>query len=53
MEEYHANAPESYFDSISLWKTPIATCDNGQSDGRALWPSGCPRGTPEVKPKLP
>ena len=31
-EEYHANAPQSYFDSISLWKTPIATCDNGQSD---------------------
>jgi putative spermidine/putrescine transport system substrate-binding protein len=29
-EEYHANAPQSYFDSISLWKTPIATCDNGQ-----------------------
>ena len=31
-EEYHANAPLSYFNSISLWKTPIATCDNGQSD---------------------
>jgi len=30
-EEYHANAPQSYFDSISLWKTPLATCDNGQS----------------------
>ena len=29
--EYHANAPASYLGSISLWKTPIATCDNGQS----------------------
>ena len=31
-DQYHANAPSSYLDSISLWKTPIATCDNGQSD---------------------
>src|SRR5580704_14532329 len=31
-DEYHANAPTSYLDSISLWKTPIATCDNGQQD---------------------
>jgi len=31
-EEYHANAPQSYFATISLWKTPLATCDNGQSD---------------------
>ena len=30
--EYHANAPTSYFKSIALWKTPIATCDNGKSD---------------------
>jgi putative spermidine/putrescine transport system substrate-binding protein len=30
--EYHANAPTSYLDSISLWKTPLATCDNGQGD---------------------
>jgi putative spermidine/putrescine transport system substrate-binding protein len=30
--EYHANAPASYLDSIRLWKTPIATCDNGKSD---------------------
>jgi len=30
--EYHANAPASYLGSISLWKTPIATCDNGQPD---------------------
>jgi putative spermidine/putrescine transport system substrate-binding protein len=29
---YHANAPQSYFDSISLWKTPVATCDNGQQN---------------------
>ena len=30
--EYHANAPASYLDSISLWKTPLATCDNGKPD---------------------
>jgi len=30
--EYHANAPLSYLASISLWKTPIATCDNGKPD---------------------
>jgi putative spermidine/putrescine transport system substrate-binding protein len=30
--EFHANAPASYLSSISLWKTPLATCDNGQSD---------------------
>jgi putative spermidine/putrescine transport system substrate-binding protein len=30
--EYHANAPASYLNSISLWKTPLATCDNGQND---------------------
>jgi putative spermidine/putrescine transport system substrate-binding protein len=29
-EQYHANAPQSYFKSIALWKTPIATCDNGK-----------------------
>jgi putative spermidine/putrescine transport system substrate-binding protein len=29
--EYHANAPASYLSKISLWKTPLATCDNGQS----------------------
>ena len=29
---YHANAPLSYFNSIALWKTPLATCDNGKSD---------------------
>jgi putative spermidine/putrescine transport system substrate-binding protein len=31
-DEYHANAPTSYFDSIKLWKTPIGTCDNGKPD---------------------
>jgi putative spermidine/putrescine transport system substrate-binding protein len=30
--EYHANAPIKYFDAIKLWKTPIATCDNGKPD---------------------
>jgi len=31
-EQYHANAPLAYFHSIALWKTPIATCDNGKPD---------------------
>jgi len=31
-EEYHANAPASYLKSISLWKTPVPTCDNGKTD---------------------
>jgi putative spermidine/putrescine transport system substrate-binding protein len=31
-EQYHANAPASYFDSIKFWKTPIADCGNGKSD---------------------
>jgi putative spermidine/putrescine transport system substrate-binding protein len=30
--QYHANAPASYFDSISFWKTPQANCGNGQTD---------------------
>jgi putative spermidine/putrescine transport system substrate-binding protein len=30
--EYHANAPLSYLSHISLWKTPLATCDNGKPD---------------------
>jgi putative spermidine/putrescine transport system substrate-binding protein len=30
--QYHANAPASYLASISLWKTPLATCDNGQNN---------------------
>ena len=31
-EEYHANAPAAYLNSIELWKTPVATCDNGKPD---------------------
>ncbi|MDR2984976.1 MAG: ABC transporter substrate-binding protein [Nocardiopsaceae bacterium] len=31
-ELYHANAPAAYFKSIALWKTPIATCDDGKPD---------------------
>src|SRR6266487_105381 len=30
--QYHANAPASYLRSISLWKTPVPTCDNGKND---------------------
>jgi len=26
---FHANAPETYFNSIKFWKTPITTCDDG------------------------
>jgi putative spermidine/putrescine transport system substrate-binding protein len=29
---YHADAPAAYFKTIALWKTPIATCDNGKPD---------------------
>jgi putative spermidine/putrescine transport system substrate-binding protein len=29
---YHADAPEAYYKSIKFWKTPLATCDNGQND---------------------
>jgi putative spermidine/putrescine transport system substrate-binding protein len=29
---YHADAPESYFQTIKFWKTPLAQCGNGQSD---------------------
>jgi putative spermidine/putrescine transport system substrate-binding protein len=29
---YHANAPQSYFQTIKFWKTPLATCDNGKND---------------------
>jgi putative spermidine/putrescine transport system substrate-binding protein len=31
-EQYHANAPASYFDSIKFWKTPSANCGNGKTD---------------------
>jgi putative spermidine/putrescine transport system substrate-binding protein len=27
--QYHVNAPDSYFNAIEFWKTPIATCDDG------------------------
>src|SRR5919201_1695837 len=30
--EYHANAPASYFNSISFWKTPISDCGGGKKD---------------------
>ena len=29
---FHANAPESYFNSIKFWKTPIAQCDDGSQN---------------------
>jgi putative spermidine/putrescine transport system substrate-binding protein len=31
-KKYHADAPASYFDSISFWKTPIADCGNGETN---------------------
>jgi putative spermidine/putrescine transport system substrate-binding protein len=30
--EWHADNPEAYFQSISFWKTPLATCDNGKNE---------------------
>jgi putative spermidine/putrescine transport system substrate-binding protein len=30
--KYHANAPASYFDSISFWKTPTRECSDGSQD---------------------
>jgi putative spermidine/putrescine transport system substrate-binding protein len=29
---YHANAPESYFQTLKFWKTPLAQCGDGKSD---------------------
>jgi putative spermidine/putrescine transport system substrate-binding protein len=29
---YHANAPDSYFQTIKFWKTPLAQCGNGKTD---------------------
>jgi putative spermidine/putrescine transport system substrate-binding protein len=29
---YHADQPDSYFNSIKFWKTPLATCDNGKNN---------------------
>ncbi len=31
-EQYHANAPISYFKQIYFWKTPISDCGNGKND---------------------
>ena len=28
----HADKPDSYFESIKFWKTPLAQCGNGQND---------------------
>ncbi len=28
----HANEPDAYFKTIKFWKTPLAQCDNGQSN---------------------
>jgi putative spermidine/putrescine transport system substrate-binding protein len=30
--QYHANAPESYFQTIKFWKTPVADCGNGKKN---------------------
>ncbi len=30
--QYHADAPESYFQTIKFWKTPLAQCGDGSSD---------------------
>ncbi len=30
--QYHADAPGSYFNTISFWKTPIATCPDGSKN---------------------
>jgi putative spermidine/putrescine transport system substrate-binding protein len=30
--QYHANAPESYYQSIKFWKTPLADCGNGKKN---------------------
>ncbi len=30
--QYSANAPESFYNSIKFWKTPIADCGNGQKN---------------------
>ncbi len=28
----HANEPDAYFQTIKFWKTPLAQCDNGESN---------------------
>jgi putative spermidine/putrescine transport system substrate-binding protein len=29
---FHLNAPQSYYNSIKFWKTPVADCGNGSKD---------------------
>jgi putative spermidine/putrescine transport system substrate-binding protein len=31
-KQYHADAPESYFNQIKFWKTPTSDCGNGDTD---------------------
>jgi putative spermidine/putrescine transport system substrate-binding protein len=31
-KQYHADAPESYFNQIKFWKTPVADCGNGDDE---------------------
>jgi putative spermidine/putrescine transport system substrate-binding protein len=31
-KQYHADAPESYFNQIKFWKTPVADCGNGENN---------------------
>jgi putative spermidine/putrescine transport system substrate-binding protein len=31
-KQYHADAPESYFNQIKFWKTPVADCGNGETN---------------------
>ncbi|MGC4111131.1 MAG: ABC transporter substrate-binding protein [Nocardioides sp.] len=30
--QYHANAPQSYFQTIKFWKTPLQQCGDGKND---------------------
>ncbi|HET7304625.1 MAG TPA: ABC transporter substrate-binding protein [Segeticoccus sp.] len=30
--QYHANEPESYFETIKFWKTPLQQCGDGSND---------------------
>lgn len=38
-EQYHANAPSSYFQRIKFWKTPVKECGDGRRDctDYSLW----------------
>jgi putative spermidine/putrescine transport system substrate-binding protein len=31
-KQYHADAPESYFNQIKFWKTPTSDCGNGENN---------------------